>query len=256
MQFILRKFKTSCQSCNFARLFQDCMRKIFFFVTLAAGWLVLKPGYSQVTYRLKDFDRINLQGNIEAVFEQGAAEKVVVDEVQTEAASKISVETEGKTLKIKMNLREQVRGERIRLRIFFRTLKEIKAAGGAGVNLVLPDEKVDFAAHVQTGASLNLEGRFNNLELSASTGGKVNVKGFADYLEAEVNTTGEIRAGRMEVAKALLKAHTGGVLEASVSQSVEANVSTAAEIILAGNPEEEKISSSVGGKITRVRSIR
>lgn len=232
------------------------MRKNFFLALLVAGSLLMKPAYSQVTYKLKDFDRISLQGNIEAVLEQGSVEEVMVEEVQAEAASKISVETEGKTLKIKMNLREQVRGERIRLRVFFKNLKEIKAAGGAGVNLVLPDETADFAAHVHTGASLNLEGRFSNLELSASTGGKVNVKGSTAYLEAEVNTTGEIRAGRLEVAKALLKAHTGGVLEASVTQSVEANVTTAGEIILAGNPEEEKISSSAGGKITRVRSIR
>lgn len=217
---------------------------------------MVRPAYSQVTYQLKDFDRINLQGNIEAQLEQGPVEEVVVEEALTEAASKISVETEGKTLKIKMNLREQVRGDRIRLRIFFRHLKEIKAAGGAGVNLVLPDEKVDFAAHVHTGASLNLEGHFSNLELSVSTGGKVNVKGHADYLEAEVNTTGEIRAGGLVVAKALLKAHTGGMLEASVKQSVEANVTTAGEIILAGNPEEEKISASAGGKLTRARSIR
>lgn len=232
------------------------MRKIFFFAFLMAGWLLMKPAYSQVSYKIKDFDRISLQGNIEAVLKQGTVEEVVVEEVQAEAASKISVETEGRTLKIKMNLRDQVRGERIRLRIFFRHLKEIKAAGGAGVNLVLPDENGDFAAHVHTGSSLSLEGHFSNLELSASTGGKVSVKGSADYLEAEVNTTGEIRAGRLEVAKALLKAHTGGVLEVYVNQSVDASVTTAGEIILAGNPEEEKISSSAGGKITRVRSIR
>lgn len=232
------------------------MRKIFLFTLLVAGSLLTKPAYSQVTYKLRDFDRINIQGNIEATLDQGDVEEVVVDEVEAGTASKITVETEGKTLKIKMNLREQVRGDRIRLRIFFKNIKEIKATGGAGVNLVLPEESADFVAHVLTGASLNLEGHFSNLELAASTGGKVNVKGSAGYLEAEVNTTGEIRAGGLDAAKALLKAHTGGVLEVFVSQSVEASVSTAAEIILAGNPEGEKISSSAGGKITRVRSIR
>ncbi|MGC8864179.1 MAG: GIN domain-containing protein [Bacteroidales bacterium] len=232
------------------------MKKTLLLILLVACRLLFVPAYSQNSIKVKEFDRLNLQGNIEALLEQGASEEVLIEEGQADAVSKIDLEIEGKTLKIKMNLGEQVRGEQIRLRIFFKNMKEVKATGGAEVNLYLPGENMDFSAHVQTGANLNLEGHFSNLELSSATGGKVKVRGSADYLEAAVNTTGEIRAGRLEVTKALLKAHTGGVLEATVSKSVEASVATAAEIILAGNPEEEKISTSVGGKITRVRSVR
>jgi len=224
------------------------MKKFFPAITvMCLAWINM--AFAQTTYSLKDFDRVNVQGNIELRLVSAGVESVVV----ADGADKVSVETEGRTLRIKMNFREQVKGEKVKVDVNYKRLKELKAGGGASVVANFQGTEADFSAHVNSGASLWLEGDFSSLELNAGTGGKIEVRGTAGYLEAEAKTTSEIRARRLEVEKALLKAYTGGILEATVKRSVEASVSTAGELILIGTPQEEKISTSAGGKLTRIR---
>lgn len=239
--------KTSCQSCNFAE--KRTMRGLgIFFVIVILG--SFSSSFAQTTFTFKDFDKLSVQGNIDLVLEKSDFERVVV----TEKTDLLDIEQEGHTVKIKMNLRDQMKGEEVKVKVEYRKLKELQAGGGASVEARLQEAGIDFSAHLSSGASLHLQGEFNSLELSAATGSKIALFGKTDYLEAEAKTTGEIRANKFSVQKALLKAHTGGIIEASVERSLEASVSTAGELILYGTPEEEKISTTVGGKLTRIRS--
>lgn len=236
------------QFCNQMRI----MKKLFLLTVL----FILShsiTNYAQITYSIKDFDRIYIQGNIEADIERNEVESVVIERNGHDAHEKISVETEGKTLKIKMSLKDQVKGDKLKITIYLKHLKEMKVSAGALARLNYPIEGQDFTAYAHKGASLYFEGDFNNLELEASTGAKINVKGTTSYLKAHAMTTGEIKAEQLIAEKALLKAHTAACLHTQVRQDVEAKVSTGAEIILEGNPLEEKISTSAGGKLTRIR---
>lgn len=207
---------------------------------------------AQTLFIFKDFDKLSVQGNIDLVLEKSDSEQVIV----AERADLLDIKQEGRTLKMRMNLRDQMKGEEVKVKVEYKKLKELQAGGGALVEANLQGTEIDFSAHVGSGASLYLQGDFNSLELNAATSSKIALSGKSNYLEAEAKTTGEIRANKFFVQKALLKANTGGIIEASVERSLEASVSTAGELILYGTPEEEKISTTVGGKLTRIRSKR
>lgn len=155
------------------------MRKFFTTITvMCLAWMNM--AFGQTTDFLKDFDRVNIQGNIVVRLESADAESVMV----ANGADKITVETEGRTLKIKMNFREQVKGEQVEVKINYKMLKAVKAGGGASVYVSIPRKDVDFEAYVYSGATLWLEGDFSSLELDAGTGGKIEASGRAEYLEA------------------------------------------------------------------------
>ncbi|NLH51272.1 MAG: hypothetical protein GX459_00325, partial [Bacteroidales bacterium] len=120
---------------------------IFFVIVILGSF---SSSLAQTTLTFRDFDKLSVQGNIDLVLEKSDFERVVV----AEKTDLLDIEQEGRTLKIKMNLRDQMKGEEVKVKVEYRKLKELQAGGGASVEARLQEAGIDFSAHVSSGASL------------------------------------------------------------------------------------------------------
>lgn len=104
-----------------------------------------------------------------------------------------------------------------------------------------------------TGSSIDAQGEFRILEIKASAGSKINIRGKADIADISANTTAEVQAEGLVCQEGILKAYTGAKITIQIEQSLEATSATGAEITVKGNPVIEKVSTSTGGILTRIK---
>jgi hypothetical protein len=228
------------------------MKSIFSSLFIVLLLALQGQSQSRENISLRPFEKVQVSGNISVELVSAGKEEATLVTKGIDA-SRVSVNVEGRTLKIKLGAFEQTRDASIRVFVNYHKVREVGASSGASVTFRNRLEEDYMKITAGTGGSVNTEGSFRSLELKATGGSVITIEGRAGILEGVANTGGQIKASALICDEAVLKANTGGLIETTVMQSADASAGTGAEIILRGNPAKEKISSSLGGTITRIR---
>ena len=227
------------------------MKKLAMFLGLM---LSVNFVYSQSNERipLTPFEKVIVSGNIQVYMNQGEREEARVN-VRGIDRDKLQMEVQGRTLKIKLGLFDQVKDSEIRVNVTYSQIREIQLSSGAQMEFAEPLDAGYLKVSASTGSSARLEGKYNTLEVRAVSGSIVSIAGEAELLEATANTTAEIKGSGFVCRDGVLQAHTGARIEAEVTHSADVTAGTTGEVILKGNPAKERISTGTGGTVTRLK---
>ncbi|MGV3592510.1 MAG: head GIN domain-containing protein [Gammaproteobacteria bacterium] len=124
-----------------------------------------------------------------------------------------------------------------RVSIVMPTLEEIETSGGADVRVSGTVTGDEFELDVSGGSDVEVEVAVSRIEIEASGGSDVDVSGTADTAIARTSGGSDVDARDLEARHAELRASGGSDLAMSVSETLEARASGAADIDYYGDPE-------------------
>lgn len=235
-----------CEICS--RIERRQMKKIFLFIVLILN-LEHIIAQDRLQYKLEAFDKIQISGNIDVKMTQTGKEEAILS-VNGIESDKVSIEVEGRLLKIKVGFFEG-KDALVKVWINYQDIREVNVTNGGSLLFIDPIKSDYMKMTAGTGSAIDARGEFGTLEIKASAGSRITLGGNADIVEFNANTTAEIEAEDLICQEAILKAYTGAKISIHVKQNLEATSATGAEIIVKGNPSSEKISTSTGGIINR-----
>lgn len=219
------------------------MKKIVLFLTLAA----FQSGFSQVTKDPGDFDKVK-------VFDRISAELVPSDENKVEITGKRSKEVivvnKNGELKLGMPATKLLQGEEIEAKIYYKELKSVDASEGAyiGSGKAVNSAKLDVTA--KEGAEIKLELDVEILHVKSVTGATIRLEGKALDQEISIGTGGIVEAKNLVTERTDVSINAGGEAEVNASKYVKARTKAGGEITIHGNPQTIDKKSILGGTIT------
>ena len=176
-----------------------------------------------------NFDRVDVSAGVEAVVLQGAFD-VKAESTQGENFDNLVVEVNGDTLRIsrKSSLMNWS-GAQYRVTVSAPAYSALEASSGSrmeGTNLSLKDLSIE----VTSGASMELGGACNALDLKISSGASFDGEG-------------------MRCATAKVDASSGASADAFASQRADGEASSGANVTFHGQPKQVREDTSSGGSV-------
>lgn len=173
------------------------------------------------------------------------AVKVSGDEID-----KLITQVTKNTLKIKMNLGSNFKGDDYHVIVYYiEDLQEIKACEGSSItsNQTIKGHKLELNS--KEGAEINLKIEVDELTSKSYTGGIIEIEGESKNINVEVYTGGQYDGKNFKSKFADAKVSAGGKLEVNVSDDLEASVSMGGNIYYYGDTQHVNTKISLGGNI-------
>jgi len=176
-----------------------------------------------------NFDKVDVSAGVEAVVLQGAFD-VKAETAKGEGFGNLIVEVDGDTLRISRKSSLMNWGpQQYRVTVSAPAYSALEASSGSrmeGTNLTLKDVDV----RVSSGASMELEGACNALEIAISSGASFD---------------GE----NLRCATAKVDASSGTSVDAFASQLADGEASSGANVTFHGQPKQVREDTSSGGSV-------
>jgi len=198
---------------------------------------------------IDSFDKIDVFGNIEVVMTAGEKEELKI-ESKTIDPSEVKVEVKDKLLKIKIS--ENLFEDKMVARIYvkYKEIREITSNASAEIKVknTIKGDKLFLTA--TSGGRIMLDVDLNAIELNVYQGANIDITGKTKIQESYVNTGGILSGAKFTSNEVFIKMNTGGKAEVIVEERIEASINTGADLSYFGKPEQKKLKTSLGGKIT------
>jgi hypothetical protein len=191
-------------------------------------------------YSVTDFDRVVVDGPYQVTLTIGAASAASA-EGSAEALDRISVEVQGRTLRVRRNASGWggYPGEPtgpVRIALTTRELTAASVVGSGGL-------AVDRAKGLRVDLSVSGSGRLSvgavdadNLVVSVLGAGAVTLAGRAKQLKATVQGSGELAAAALRTDDAQLLSRTAGRMAVAVARSAKVTAVGPGDVEILGNP--------------------
>ncbi len=229
--------------------------KTTFVILLLAVWSTASAfaGNSNETQirNVPGFNAIDVATGIDLYITMGNTEevKVVADD---DIIDDIKTEVKDGTLHIYMKRNNWFNWNGNRTRKAYVTVKELvalDASSGSDVESenTLEGETLDISA--SSGSDVKLDVRYKNLSLHSSSGSDAELKGKTKYLKLSASSGSDIDASGLESVYAKANASSGSDISLTVTEELEADASSGADITYFGNPKNRNIDESSGGDV-------
>ncbi|WP_167604649.1 head GIN domain-containing protein [Maribellus sediminis] len=201
---------------------------------------------------LSGFNAISVSTGIDLYISMGNSEavKVVADD---DIIDDLKTEVENGTLRIYMKKNNWFNwGGGNATRKVYVTVTElvsIKASSGSDVESenTLDGEKLEISA--SSGSDIELDVHYKNLSLDTSSGSDAELSGKVKYLRLSASSGSDIDASDLESVYAKVDASSGSDISLTVTEELEADASSGADIVYHGNPQKKDIDESSGGDV-------
>ena len=222
------------------------MKKIAAFLFFALSLPLFLMAHPELD---EPFDEIRVTGKIRLVLQTGDAPTVDIPADE----DKVVVEVREGVLVVKRRERWKYSSYKKSVKVvvtYQEKLRRISADAGAEV---IADEvlysadalRLDFGS----GATADLEVRTDDLEASAGEGAFLELAGATEELMVRAHTGGVVEAFDLQAERVYARANTGGQVELTANESLEATAHTGGEIDFRGNPNKLSISDELGGSV-------
>lgn len=204
------------------------------------------------TLQVQPFDKVEVSGKFEIEFRQCDRESVTLISGKTDP-EKIVTEVRGRTLdlRIKRDLPFANDDPPIRAVVCYKSLRHVEASNNAELTFRETIAGDYLFLKARSGGSLSLKADVTTLEVTATQGGTLELQGKSRLFEAKANTGGLVKAFGLHASDCLVTANTGGKVQVTVSNKLEAKAGTGGEIEYAGNPGSVAITESLGGEVNK-----
>ena len=218
------------------------MKKIVLFIALGA----FNIGFSQVTKDPGDFNKVKVYDRISAELVPSDVNKV---ELTGNRAKDVIVVNKNGELKVGMPATKLLQGEEIEAKIYYKSLKSVDGSEGAFISSgkVVNVPKLEITA--KEGAEVKLELDVEILRVKSVTGATVRLEGKASDSEISIGTGGIVEAQNLDTERTDVSINAGGEAEVKASKYVKARTKAGGEITIHGKPETTDKKSILGGSI-------
>lgn len=224
------------------------------FLVIAALLVTCTPSlsFAQSNYKLDAFDEISITGNIDVILQKGEEEKAVVETFGI-PEDELNISVRGQVLKLGLPNSIFYKNEKVKVTVFYKTLRAVRAHAGADVEATTLLEGDLLELRAGSGAQVSLEIKANKLEASATEGGILKVHGEVESQKVSASTGGQLRALELTCKNTYARASTGGEVEVVALESLDANASLGGSIEYKGSPEERNRRSVLGGDVRKIQ---
>lgn len=210
--------------------------------------LATQISYAQETRQIGPFNSLIVSGKLEVYLEQGETDQVIIESTDY-PEGELNISLKGSTLKLSL-VDGWIKGDRrLRLRVQYRSLDEIRVLAGAALSSreVITADRLELKAG--SGAEVDLELEVHTLESAATEGANVELSGTVKNQYATANTGGEYDASRLSSDHTEVKSNTGGLARVVANEHLDAVANTGGRIQYSGDPQEKYTRSNLAGEI-------
>ena len=203
------------------------------------------------TRNVSGFNAIDVSTGIDLYITMGSTEevKIVADD---EIIDDIKTEVKNGTLHIYMKRNNWFnwRGNKTRKAyVTVKELVELDASSGSDVESENILEGENFKISASSGSDIELEVHYKNLSLDTSSGSDAELKGKVKNLKLSASSGSDIDASGLESVNCKASASSGSDISLTVTEDLEADASSGADITYHGNPKTRNIDESSGGDV-------
>ncbi|MDE0598952.1 MAG: DUF2807 domain-containing protein [Dokdonia donghaensis] len=166
-----------------------------------------------------------------------------------EDVSQVNVVNKDGTLKIKMDLDLIFDGNKTFVYVHYNNLEVIDGNEGAVITSNELIEQDKIEIKLQEGARVKVGLQVREALLRAVTGGIIEASGQATVQRVKVNTGGIYEGRNLETETAEIFVQAGGEVEAYASKMADLTIRAGGDIVIYGNPAEVKKHRTFGGRI-------
>lgn len=199
------------------------------------------------TQNLGDFNEIKIFNGLSVEIERSENSSI---EISGEKTEDIVVKNVNGKLKVTLKFPELFNPDRVNIKIYYK--EDILTLDANEGSAIFSDEDIDqvnLTIKTQEGAYIHVPVDVKYLTVKAVTGGSIRVRGTATNQEVEVTTGGVYEAYDLETEYADVIAASGGNVEVSVSNMLDAKVRFGGNVYYKGDPEKVNSKKVFGGKI-------
>lgn len=166
-----------------------------------------------------------------------------------EDVSQVQVVNKDGTLKIKMDLDLIFDGNKTFVHVHYNNLQVIDGNEGAVITSNELIEQDKIEIKMQEGARVKVGLQVREALLRAVTGGIIEASGQATIQKVKVNTGGLYEGRDLETETAEIFVQAGGEVEAYASKMADLTIRAGGDIVIYGNPAQVKKHRTFGGRI-------
>ena len=199
------------------------------------------------TQNLGDFNEIKIFNGLSVEIERSENSSI---EISGEKTEDIVVKNVNGKLKVTLRFPELFNPDRVKIKVYYnQDILTLDANEGSAIFSDEDIDQVNLTIKTQEGAYIHVPVDVKYLTVKAVTGGSIRVRGTATNQEVEVTTGGVYEAYDLETEYADVIAASGGNVEVSVSNMLDAKVRFGGTVYYKGDPEKVNSKKVFGGKI-------
>jgi len=224
-----------------------------FLAALVIGFTALAGNSDKTEIRnVSNFKGVDVSAGIDLYITMGETEsvKIVADD---EIIDKIITEVKDGVLHIYVKQNSWFNwsvNETRKAYVTIRELNRIEASSGADVKSENTLKGDDLKVRVSSGAGVNVDVYYKNLDVDTSSGSDAKVTGKVKNLKASSSSGSDINAGELESVICNANASSGSDITVKVTEELYASASSGANVKYYGNPSVKDIDESSGGDVT------
>ena len=221
------------------------MKKIVLMMVLAGSQFMM----GQTAKNLGDFSELRVFDRIVVNLVQSTENKI---EIEGARHSEVEVINKNGELKIRMPFGKLLQGENITATLYYKKIQVVSAVEGSVITSAEVFDQTTFEIISKQGSQVRIKLLVSKAELAASMGGEIYVSGEAKNVEASINTGGIIEAHKLIAMQANVAVKAGGEATIYATDYIKADVTAGGDILIYGNPKNQKKKTKLGGTITEV----
>jgi hypothetical protein len=217
------------------------MKSILSFVLLG----LFSLSFAQIKYEVGEFNQLEAYDKLNVKLVQSDAQYI---EVTGDKADKVEFVNKNKILKLRMNTKEFLKGETIRVTVYYKDLKAIFANEGS---FITSDDTLDaenLLLNAKEGSFIVLDLEVEDLEIKTNTGAVIETSGNVDHQSVISNSGGRYDGEKLMGSTAEVTVNAGGEAKIHAMKKVDAKTRAGGNIHIFGGAEVSQ-KTIVGGTV-------
>jgi|GEM_PF-1734532 len=217
------------------------MKPIFSFIFISIFTFL----FSQTKQDLGEFDFVEIYDKIPVKLVKSDKNSV---EINGPKADDVEIIAKNKQVKIRMKTDDFLKGDDVRVILFYTNLNEIHANEGSQITSDNVISAENLLLNAKEGALINLSVEANSLEIKTNSGGKIAVSGSAESQSVVSNSGGNYDGQQLKTIKTEVTVNAGGEARVYATGKVDAKTRAGGNIHIFGGAEVAQ-QTLAGGKI-------
>ena len=219
------------------------MKKKFLGIFLFVGMIF---SFGQVERAVGNFSSLKVYDRINVELIESSKNTV---EISGDEDGRIEIINKNGELKIRTKTTQFLKGENVRVKVYYDNLNEIQASQGAVIisNEILKANALKLISN--EGSSIILELKVNQLAVRGNSGGEFKLSGSAKSQDIVMNSGAVFNGEKIKGEQVSIAVNAGGEAKVYTTETISAKIRAGGNIKIYGNPKNRNISTLIGGKI-------
>ncbi len=219
------------------------MKKKFLGIFLFVGIIF---SFGQVERAVGNFSSLKVYDRINVELIESSKNTV---EISGDEDGRIEIINKNGELKVRTKTTQFLKGENVRVKVYYDNLNEIQASQGAVIisNEILKANALKLISN--EGSSIILELKVNQLAVRGNSGGEFKLSGSAKSQDIVMNSGAVFNGEKIKGEQVSIAVNAGGEAKVYTTETISAKIRAGGNIKIYGNPKNRNISTLIGGKI-------